>query len=443
LFRFIFLILQIAIILSLSIFVINNSLNISIELNDFIYSISSSYIILILLFVFLILFLIQSFYFNTKFNIRKYKFNKLIDNKEKGYNFFVSGVIALANQDYKKAISDSKKISKYLGDSPSLSLLLNSEIYKIEKKYDDLNAVYEEMLKNKDTQNLAYRGMMEQHLRSQDYHHAFIYGEKLFNKNPYTEKIYDALVGIIAKTNNWQQLLIITNRAFEKKIINKREFQDNKSIGFFEIAKIKQFSEINESIGLLEKALNLRKNFPPYIKLYVELLIKDKNYNLAKKYLKKMWIVNPHNEYKSMIKKLSSCLNESYIDLVKFIISNNTTKEISKILLIDAAIESKKWDLARNEIKTLLDLQPKKEVCLLMARIEAGDTGEMQKVNSWNLRSKNGLEKNAWVCLISNQIQEEWSPVSRAGNFNSLVWKQPNMLDRFDNSNSSLSYDNK
>ena len=429
--------------MSLSIFVINNSLNISIELNDFIYSISSSYVILILLFIFLILFLVQSLYFKTKFNVRKYKFNKLINNKEKGYNFFVSGVIALANQDYKKAISDSKKISKYLDDSPSLSLLLKSEIYKIEKKYDDLNIVYEEMLKNEDTQNLAYRGMMEQYLRAQDYHHAFVYGEKLFNKNPYIEKIYDALVNIIAKTSNWQQLLIITDRAYEKKIINKKEFQENKSIGFFEIAKIKQFSEINEAINLLEKALNLRKNFPPYVKLYVDLLIQNKNYNLAKKYLKKMWIVNPHNEYASKIKELSSCLNENYIDLVRFIISNNTTKEISKILLIDAAIESKKWDLARNEIKALLDMQPKKEVCLLMARIEGGDTAEIQKVNSWNLRSQNGLEKKVWVCLISNQNQEEWSSVSRAGNFNSLVWKQPSMLDQFDNLNSSLSYDNK
>ena len=429
--------------MSLSIFVINNSLNISIELNDFIYSISSSYVILILLFIFLILFLVQSLYFKTKFNVRKYKFNKLINNKEKGYNFFVSGVIALANQDYKKAISDSKKIPKYLDDSPSLSLLLKSEIYKIEKKYDDLNIVYEEMLKNEDTQNLAYRGMMEQYLRAQDYHHAFVYGEKLFNKNPYIEKIYDALVSIIAKTSNWQQLLIITDRAYEKKIINKKEFQENKSIGFFEIANIKKFSEINEAINLLEKALNLRKNFPPYVKLYVDLLIQNKNYNLAKKYLKKMWIVNPHNEYVSKIKELSSCLNDNYIDLVRFIISNNTTKEISKILLIDAAIESKKWDLARNEIKTLLDMQPKKEVCLLMARIEGGDTGEIQKVNSWNLRSQNGLEKKVWVCLISNQNQEEWSSVSRAGNFNSLVWKQPSMLDQFDNLNSSLSYDNK
>lgn len=441
-FRFLFLITQIVIILSLSIIIITNSFVVSVELNDFIYSISSSYVLLFLLLLFLVLFLIQSLYFKTKFNIKKFKINKLISNKEKGYNLFVNGMIALADKDYKKAISNSKKIPEYLSNSPSLSLLLKSEIYKVEKKYDDLNKVYEEMLKNKDTENLAFKGMMEQYLRAQDYHHAFLYGEKLFNKNPNIEKIYDALVNIIAKTNNWQQLLTITDKAFSNKTINKKIFQENKSIGYFEIAKIKQFSELRESINLLEKALNLRKNFLPYVKFYLELLIQNKNYNLAKKYLKKIWNENPHNEYKSIIKELSDFLNLDYFDLVKFVISNNRTNEVSKILLIESAIEVKKWDLARNEIKTLLDVNPIKEVCLLMAKIEEGDLGNTQKASSWKLRSKNGLDKNTWICLASKQTQEEWSSVSHSGHFNSLEWKQPNMLNQFNISNSPHLYEN-
>ena len=61
----------------------------------------------------------------------------------------------------------------------ALTLLLKSEVYKIEQKFDDLNLVYQEMAKNKSTENLAFRGMMEQYLRLEDFHHAFIYAEKL------------------------------------------------------------------------------------------------------------------------------------------------------------------------------------------------------------------------------------------------------------------------
>ena len=412
------------------------------ELNDFVYSISSSYVVIILFLIFILIFLFQNLYFKTKFGYKKYQLNKLNRNKEKGYGSFVSGMIALANKDYRKAISESKKISNFLNDTPALSLLLRSEVYKIEKKYDDLNDIYEEMSKDKITEDLAYRGMMEQYLRSHDYHHAYIYGEKLFNKNPYIEKIYDALVNITVKTHNWQQLIIISKKAFSKKIIDKKIYEDNSSIGLFEIAKIKQFSEINESLNLIQKALVFRKNFPPYVKLYLEILIQNKNYKRAKKYLKNIWNEKPHSEYKDIIKTLASCLNMDYLDLVKYIISSNSIKEESKILMVEASITNGKWDLARNEIKSLLDVEPKKEICLLMAKIEEGDTGDSQKINSWKLRARNGLDQNMWFCIYSNQTQNLWTSVSKAGYFNSLEWRQPNMLNQYNSQNQSISYDN-
>jgi HemY protein len=373
--------------------------------------------------------LLQTFYFKTKFSFSKFIAIKKLQNKEKGYNAFVSGIIALANKDYKRAILESKKISNHLDDNPSLVLLLKSEIFKVEKKYDELSVVYENMSKNKHTENLGYRGMMEQYLRAQDYHHAFIYGERLFNNNPFIEKIYDTLVSIIAKTNNWQQLLIISDRAFSKKIIDKKVYEENKSIGFFEIAKIKQLSEIEESLKYMQKALKFRKNFPPYIKLYINLLIQNKNYNLAKKSIKKAWNELPHAEYKESMLSLAAHLEIEMSELVKYIAGTSYKNEESIILMVEAFVESKKWDDARNQIKDLLDVRPKKEVCLLMAKIEEGDSGDVQKINAWTQRAKDGAANNIWICTISKKSQQTWSSVSEAGYFNSLEWRQPIMLD--------------
>ena len=420
---------QTSIILILVLAVFNNSFIISFEIKDFIYSVSSTYIFIPLLIFFVLIFLLQTFYFKTKFSFSKFIAIKKLQNKEKGYNAFVSGMIALANKDYKRAILESKKISNHLDDNPSLALLLKSEIFKVEKKYDELSVVYEDMSKNKHTENLGYRGMMEQYLRAQDYHHAFIYGERLFNNNPFIEKIYDTLVSIIAKTNNWQQLLIISDRAFSKKIIDKKVYEENKSIGFFEIAKIKQLSEIEESLKYMQKALKLRKNFPPYIKLYINLLIQNKNYNLAKKFIKKAWNELPHAEYKESILSLAAYLEIEMLELVKYIAGASYKSEETIILMVEAFIESKKWDDARNQIKDLLDVRPKKEVCLLMAKIEEGDSSDVQKINAWTQRAKDGAANNIWICTISKKSQQTWSSVSEAGYFNSLEWRQPIMLD--------------
>jgi len=429
LFRILSITVQTSIILILVLAVFNNSFIISFEIKDFIYSVSSTYIFIPLLIFFVLIFLLQTFYFKTKFSFSKFIAIKKLQNKEKGYNAFVSGMIALANKDYKRAILESKKISSHLDDNPSLALLLKSEIFKVEKKYDELSVVYEDMSKNKHTENLGYRGMMEQYLRAQDYHHAFIYGERLFNNNPFIEKIYDTLVSIIAKTNNWQQLLIISDRAFSKKIIDKKVYEENKSIGFFEIAKIKQLSEIEESLKYMQKALKFRKNFPPYIKLYINLLIQNKNYNLAKKSIKKAWNELPHAEYKESILSLAAHLEIEMLELVEYIAGTSYKNEESIILMVEALIESKKWDDARNQIKNLLDVRPKKEVCLLMAKIEEGDSSDVQKINAWTQRAKDGAANNIWICTISKKSQQTWSSVSEAGYFNSLEWRQPIMLD--------------
>ena len=285
--RIISIIVQIIIVLTVALLIIQNSFIISFELGDFIFSFSSSYFLISFLIFFIIIFLIQNIYFKSKSILHSFKINKKNKRKEIGYKAFVDGMISLANKDYKGAILESKKIPKYLDDSPALSLLLKSEIFKIEKKYDQLLSIYEEMLKSKNTENLGLRGMMEGYLRSEDYHHAFIYGFKLFNNNPFIEKIYDTLVNIISKTNNWNQLIEITDRAYQKKIISKNSFQENKSIAFYEIAKIKKYSDTKESIKLIDGALNLRKNFPPYVELYIELLIEQKNFKTAKKIYQK------------------------------------------------------------------------------------------------------------------------------------------------------------
>jgi HemY protein len=386
--------------------------------------------------------LLQNYFFKIKFKISKYRLNKNINIQEKGYDSFLNGMIAIANKDYKKAIIESKKTSNYLKYKPGLSLLLESEVYKVEKKYEQLSLVFEKMSKNKQTENLAYRGLMEQYLRSQDYHHAFIYGEKLFNNNPFVEKIYETLVNIIAKTNNWQQLLNISDKAYAKKIIDKKTYQINKSIAYFEIAKIKQFSDSKEALNNIKIALSFRKYFSPYVKLYLEILLENKNFNDAKKYLRKIWGESPNSKYFQSIINTSKSLKSNILELTKYVISNDKSEE-SKILLTKAFIVEKKWEEARNEIKTLLDAQPTKQACLLMAEIEKGDNNDIQKFNSWMLRAKNGAEDKMWICVISKQTQDDWSALSYGGFFNSLEWTRPPMISQSFVKNESLIYENR
>jgi len=302
-----------------------------------------------LIIVFIALFL-QKILFFFKQATLQYKIRRERAVYEKGYNSFLLGMVALANKDFTKAVLETKKVDKYFKDE-SLSLLLKSETLKLEKKFDELNNVYETMLKNPNTKLLGLRGLMEQNLRAQDFHHAFIYGEKLFNLNPRIDKLYDTLINIIGKTNNWQKLFQINDQALKLKIIDKNSYKENMSIALYEIAKIKRYNEENEAISLIEKALKYREYFSPYVVFYIQLLISSNKLSKAKNYLYKAWNKFSHPELKNEMKLLSQKLKISYYELAKFITDNSSNTFDSKILLTESLIEDQNWVKSKKRIK--------------------------------------------------------------------------------------------
>ena len=337
-------------------------------------------------------------------------------------------MIALANKDNKAAINANNKMKKILDNDEGLSLLLNSEIYKIERNYNQLALVHEQMIKNKNTETLGYKGLMEQNINKQDYHHAFIYGEKLFELNPHNEKLYPTLINIIAKTKNWNQLISITDKAYSKKIININNYNENKSIAYYEISKIKMQSDPNEALKLIQKAIKLNKCFPPFIKLQLDILFYLNNISQIKKILKKHWNESPNS---SLRKVFTAFLKKAKIDnleVIKLIIKNTNKEVESKKLLLDFAIHNSNWSLARENVVGLINNNPDREICEFMALIELGELSDKQQSDAWYLRAQNANLNQMWICQITNNSQSDWTSVSESGYFNSLEWKRPKML---------------
>ena len=141
--------LRILYIFSLFIFVlivsswaIQYSKPVSFELRDITVVTSTSTLIIFLIIIVIISLVIQRIIFYLTQLNQRYKFYRERTTYEKGYNAFMQGMIALANKDLKRAILEAKNVSKYLKNN-TLSLLLTSETLKIEKKFDQLENVYE------------------------------------------------------------------------------------------------------------------------------------------------------------------------------------------------------------------------------------------------------------------------------------------------------------
>ncbi len=421
--------LQILILLIIVTFIFTNPFKISVDIENYKYTFSSNIFAIIALLAIIFLYSFFYIFFKSKSLMHNYFIKNKYKSLERGYLYFVEAMIALANKDNRNAIKFHKKMNSYIKDDPSLSLLLKSEVYKIERKKEELLEVYETMLKSKKTESLGYRGLMEQNLNYQDYHHAFLYGEKLFSLNPSIEKLYETLTYIIARTKNWNQLILISDRAYSKKIIDRQLLNENKSIGYYEIARMMLDSNIKEAIRNINKAVELRKNFPPFIKLHLELVAKSNNILLLKKLVKKYWFLNPNSLIREIITEILVLNKIDDLHFIKNLIKNNIENNESKKLLIYFAIKNEEWDIARDNIAGLIGANPTREICLFMSDIELGENSDIQKSDSWILRSESSIVENNWICKVTNQSQEEWNSLSDSGHFNSLVLSNSKMID--------------
>ena len=432
-YRFSIFVLQFLLLIIALTFIFTNPFIVSLDIGNLKYSFSSNLFAVVFISFIFLLYLVFYLFFRSRLLLGKYFLKNKYNKIEKGYLHFVDAMIAVANKDNKTAVKSHKRMVSYLKDDPSLSLLLKSEVLKIEKKFPELNNVYEDMIKSKKTETLGYRGLMEQNLRNQDYHHAFLYGEKLFSINPNIEKLYDTLIFIAAKTKNWNQIILLSDKAFSNKIISKNDLNENKSVGFYEIAKIKYDSDIKDSLKNILKAVDLKKNFPPYVKLHLEIIAGLNDKRKLKKLIKKYWSLNPSSLLRSIIIKI---LNDNDLTEIKFIneiINNNASEEESKKLLIYFAIKNSNWDVARKNISGMIGVNPSKEICYFMSDIELGENNDKQKSDAWIMRAENTSIEDTWICRISNQTQDEWSALSNSGNYNSLVWTTHKMLRQNNN----------
>jgi len=428
--RLIIFFLQLIFLLTIVSLIFSNPFLISFDINDLKYTFSSNIFIGVSLVIFLIIFILFYLFFKTRTSINNYILKKRYKKLERGYLYFVEAMIAIANKDNKNASKSHKKMNSFLKDDPSLSLLLKSEVYKIEKNYSALSDVYETMIKSKKTEALGYRGLMEQNLKNQDFHHAFLYGEKLFNINPSIEKLYETLTHIIAKTKNWNQLISISDKAYSKKIIDKSIVQENKSIALYEVAKIQSSANIKEAIKSITKAIELKRNFAPFLNLHLELIAHSNNLSLLRKMIKKYWYLNANSVFRILLIKIILDNKLDDLDFINQIVKNNKDNDESKKMLIYFAIKNGDWKIARAKINGLIGSNPTREICLFMADIELGENNDKQKSDAWIMRSENSSFEDIWICKITNQTQNEWSSLSNSGYFNSLILSNKKMLSK-------------
>ena len=111
--KFLFLLFQLFILIFLTSYFTTNSFIVTFDINELQYTFSSNLLLFLFILIILAAFIIQFFYFKSRYNLQKYFLLKKNNKLKKGYSYFVEAMIALANKDKKNAViaNNIKKIA--------------------------------------------------------------------------------------------------------------------------------------------------------------------------------------------------------------------------------------------------------------------------------------------------------------------------------------------
>ena len=145
-----------------------------------IFTSKASIILFAIIFLIFIILIIQRLYLYIRHSPKRIKNTLEIRNYKKGISAIVKSFTAMFNNDTKELLIQSDKIESYLKDNP-ISLILKAEAARKAKKFDLAEQHYNKMLLDSNTKTLGLKGLLEQNLKKQDYHHALIYAEEIYN----------------------------------------------------------------------------------------------------------------------------------------------------------------------------------------------------------------------------------------------------------------------
>ena len=141
--------------------------------------------------------------------------------------------------------------------------------------------------------------------------------------------------------------------------------------------------------------------------------------------LRRVWRATSHPDIATLF--ANSVPGVSAVDRLKRVnelIDTPPPNKASALVLARAAIDAFDWVVARQALAGYSNANPSQAVCLLMAEIEDGQSGDKGKARDWLNRAVRAPRDPVWTA--DGITAEEWEPLSPVtGKLDAFEWRVP------------------
>lgn len=351
--------------------------------------------------------------------------SRLAKRQMLGLEALTGAFAAIATQDIRTARKQIKRAQQHLPHQP-LTLMLASQVARLEGNESQSRLYLEQMLKTESTEFMAMRGLIENARRGHDDDLALMYAEKALKLKPQDPWLITTLVGLYSRKARAQEALRMLDLAARKRTISKKEYRALTAAVLYEHAKpLIEQSHFDTAVPSLQDALKCDPGFTPASALLAEAYGSQGKIAQTLKVITSAWKAAPHP---LLTHALVQCLEpeetrRKVLRTAEKLARQQPENRESRFLLAAMALKNGPPETARSEAQHLLDTRETVRACTVMAEVEKA-AGNSEESANWLKRSHSALPDPGYGCDTCRQPANAWQlTCPSCGSVGSTVWK--------------------
>ncbi len=344
--------------------------------------------------------------------------------KELGFTALSDGFIALEAGDAGRARLLAREAQGHLPRNPAAQLLeARSDL-----AMGDMHAArehYRALISNRKTALAALSGLYEQARQQGRTDAALTFARKALDISAQAPWAREAIFADLTRSGRWDEAFKMV--AEEPAVTREEKMRKRRRMAVVESARA-QLAEGNDPNTALEHALaalKLQGDFVPAALVAARIYSNRGETRRATSLLRRVWRATSHPDVATLY--ANAVTGASALDRLKRLrelIDVPPPNRAGAVVLGRAAIDAFDWALARQVLTPYAGSDATRATCLLMAELEAGETGDEGKARDWRSRAARAPRDATWTA--DGITADEWEPLSPStGRLDAFEWRIP------------------
>jgi HemY protein len=342
-----------------------------------------------------------------------------------------AGVEALSDAFIALQAGDPAR-ARMLARDAQINLPGNAAAHLLEARADlalgDMAAArehYRALISNRKTALAALSGLYDQARTQGRPEAALTFAQKAATIAPATPWAASAVFDDLTKRGKWSEALAMV--AEDPASSREEKMGKRRRQAVLETARARE-AETTDPLAALDHALaalKLQPDFVPAALIAARIHAYRGEGRRAMSLLRRVWRATSHPDAATLY--ANAVPGVSAVDRfrrVKELIDTPPPNRAAAIVYAQAAIDAYEWSAARNALANHSMAEPSQTVCMLMAEIEEGQSGDQGKAREWLARAVYAPRDPAWT--TDGVVAADWEPTSPVtGKLDAFEWKQP------------------